>query len=193
MVDGVPPELDAARDIHSRGDSAGITAAAGCNHTLFLVIDRWDDDAEVEEAGGRNQACDIAAQGLRNCTLDTEGCSQKSNWHVPKWLRMQGRTDDGAMLCRSHGSNWEQRLEALEFRRRETNCHIHEKHRGWGFGCNGRPTQSSLARLWPYMDEPGPWPKTRDRPWICSKNHFQRDPEVFVGPRSIHPGPPPCV
>ena len=39
----------------------GSTAAAGCNHTLFLVIDRWDDDAEVEEAGGRNQACDIAA------------------------------------------------------------------------------------------------------------------------------------
>ena len=148
VVDGVPPELDAAGDIHSRGDSAGVTAAAGCNHTLFLVIDRWDDDAEVEEAGGRNQACDIAAQGLRNCTLDTEGCAQKSNWHVPKWLRMQGRTDDGAMLCRSHGSNWEQRLEALEFRRREINCHIEEsKHRGWGFGCNGRPTQSSLARL----------------------------------------------
>ena len=32
-------------------------------------------------------------------------------------------------------------------------------------------------------------PKTRDRPWICSKNHFQRDPEVFVGPRST-PGTP---
>ena len=67
VVDGVPPELDAAGDIHSRGDSAGVTAAAGCNHTLFLVIDRWDDDAEVEEAGGRNQACDIA-----------EGCAQKN-------------------------------------------------------------------------------------------------------------------
>ena len=64
MVDGVPPELDAAGGIHSRGDSAGVTAAAGCNHTLFLVIDQWDDDADVEEAGGHNQACDIAAKGL---------------------------------------------------------------------------------------------------------------------------------
>ena len=105
---------------------------------------------------------------------------RKTNWHVPKWLRMQGRTDDGAMLCRSHGSNWEERLEALEFRRREINCHIDEKHRGWGFGCNGRPTQSSLARLWPYMDEPGPW---GPRPGI----------DRGSAPRTIFKGIPKCL
>ena len=76
---------------------------------------------------------------------------RKTNWHVPKWLRMQGRTDDGAMLCRSHGSNWEQRLEALEFRRREINCHIDEnKHRGWGGDLGA--TVDPHNRRWPDYD-----------------------------------------
>ncbi len=82
VVDGVPPELDAARDIHSRGDSAGVAAAAGSNHTLFIVIDRWDDDAESKKQ----------VDATRTLTsLDTEGCAQKGNRHVPKWLRTQGQ------------------------------------------------------------------------------------------------------
>jgi hypothetical protein len=59
----------------------GSTAAAGCNHTLFLVIDRWDDDAEVEEAGGRNQACDIA-----------ECCAQKNQLACAK-MATDARSD----------------------------------------------------------------------------------------------------
>ena len=72
VVDCVLPELEAARDIHARGDLAVITDAPGCNHTRFLVIVRWDAVAEVEDAGGHNQACDIAAYGLGTCALDAE-------------------------------------------------------------------------------------------------------------------------
>ena len=75
-VDCVLPELEAAGDIHARDDLAAVTAAAGCNHTrLLVVIVRWDDVAEVEDAGGHNQACDIAAYAilpLGTCALDAE-------------------------------------------------------------------------------------------------------------------------
>ena len=59
----------------------GSTAAAGCNYTLCLVLDRWDDGAEVEEAGGRNQACDIA-----------EGCVQKKQLACAK-IATDARSD----------------------------------------------------------------------------------------------------
>ena len=72
VVDSVLPELEEAGDIHARDDLAVITDAPGCNHTRFLVIVRWDAVAEVEDAGGHNQACDIAAYGLGTCTLDAE-------------------------------------------------------------------------------------------------------------------------
>ena len=72
VVDSVLPELEAAGDIHARDVLAAIADAPGCNHTRFLTIVRWDAVAEVEDAGGRNQACDIAAYGLRACTLDAE-------------------------------------------------------------------------------------------------------------------------
>ena len=76
VVDCVLPELEAAGDIHARDDLAAVTEAAGCNHTrLLVVIVRWDDVAEVEDAGGHSQACDIAAYAilpLGTCALDAE-------------------------------------------------------------------------------------------------------------------------
>ena len=73
VVDCALPELEAAGDIHARDDLAAVAEAPGCNHTRFLgVIVRWDAVAEVEDAGGHNQACDIAASGLGACTLDAE-------------------------------------------------------------------------------------------------------------------------
>ena len=72
VVDSVLPELEAARDTHARDDLAAVTEAPGCNHTRFLVIVQWDAVAEVEDAGGHNQACDIAARGLWTCTLGAE-------------------------------------------------------------------------------------------------------------------------
>ena len=61
------------------------------------------------------------------------GMRQNGYEHKVGQTTVQSSHGNGAMLSRSHGSNWGQRLEALEFRRRDINCHIAEdKHRGWG-------------------------------------------------------------